>query len=98
MLVLAIWVVGLLVALAGCLSYAELSVNLLRSGGEYVYLREAWGPAANGPLKKALREGRILIFIDESGLSLRPHRCRTWAPRGQTPVLQYNNLIGRVCR
>jgi transposase len=40
--------------------------------------------------KKALREGRILVFIDESGLSQRPHRCRTWAPRGQTPILQYN--------
>lgn len=23
-------------------------------------------------------------------MSQRPHRCRTWAPRGQTPVLQYN--------
>src|SRR2546422_4208788 len=33
---------------------------------------------------------RILVFIDESGLSQRPHCCRTWAPRGQTPVLQYN--------
>lgn len=22
-------------------------------------------------------------FIDESGLSQRPHRCRTWAPRGK---------------
>jgi hypothetical protein len=40
--------------------------------------------------KKALKEGRILVFIDESGLSQRPHRCRTWAPRGQTPILQYN--------
>jgi transposase len=30
-----------------------------------------------------------LLFADESGLSQRPHRCRTWAPRGQTPVLQY---------
>ena len=40
--------------------------------------------------KKARREGRILVFIDESGLSQRPHRCRTWAPRGQTPILQYN--------
>src|SRR5438876_921948 len=26
----------------------------------------------------------------ESGLSQRPHRCRTWAPRGQTPVLEYH--------
>jgi len=23
-------------------------------------------------------------------LSQRPHRCRTWAPKGQTPVLEYN--------
>ncbi len=44
-LVLGIWVVGALVALAGCVSYAELGINLPRSGGEYVYLREAWGPA-----------------------------------------------------
>lgn len=28
------------------------------------------------------------MFIDESGLSERPHRVRTWAPVGQTPVLQ----------
>jgi APA family basic amino acid/polyamine antiporter len=43
--VLGIWLAGALVALAGCLCYAELAVNLPRSGGEYVYLREAWGPA-----------------------------------------------------
>lgn len=43
-LVLGVWVVGGIVALAGCLVYAELGVNLPRSGGEYVYLREAWGP------------------------------------------------------
>lgn len=43
-LVLGIWIVGGVVALAGCLVYAELGVNLPRSGGEYVYLREAWGP------------------------------------------------------
>jgi APA family basic amino acid/polyamine antiporter len=44
-LVLGIWAVGAVVAMAGCLSYAELGINLPRSGGEYVYLREAWGPA-----------------------------------------------------
>lgn len=31
----------------------------------------------------------MIVFIDESGLSERPQRVRTWAPRGQTPVLQY---------
>lgn len=45
-LVLSIWLVGGLIALAGCLSYAELGVNFPRSGGEYVYLREIWGPLA----------------------------------------------------
>jgi transposase len=40
------------------------------------------------PKKKAQREGRTIVFLDESGLSTRPHRVRTWAPRGQTPVLQ----------
>src|SRR5271157_5156408 len=44
-LVLGIWLAGALVALAGCLCYAELAINMPRSGGEYVYLREAWGPA-----------------------------------------------------
>lgn len=38
--------------------------------------------------KKARQQGRTIVFIDESGLSTRPTRVRTWAPRGQTPVLQ----------
>jgi APA family basic amino acid/polyamine antiporter len=44
-LVLGIWAVGALMVLAGCLSYAELGINFPKSGGEYLYLREAWGPA-----------------------------------------------------
>lgn len=38
--------------------------------------------------KKARREGRLILFIDETGVSTRPHRVRTWAPRGRTPVLR----------
>ena len=45
--------------------------------------------ALAGVKKKAKNEGRTIVFIDESGLSERPHRYRTWSPRGQTPVLQY---------
>ena len=30
------------------------------------------------------------MFVDESGLSERPTRVRTWAPKGETPVLQYH--------
>lgn len=43
-LVLGIWILGGLIAAAGCLSYGELAINLPLSGGEYVYLREAWSP------------------------------------------------------
>jgi APA family basic amino acid/polyamine antiporter len=43
MLVIGIWIVGGLLALAGALCYAELGMNFPRSGGEYVYLSEAWG-------------------------------------------------------
>src|SRR5881409_3998006 len=53
--------------------------------------RSAVGVACAGPpLKKAQKEGRTIIFIDESGISQRPHRVRTWSPRGETPVLQYH--------
>ncbi|MBI3867914.1 MAG: transposase [Verrucomicrobia bacterium] len=40
-----------------------------------------------GLKKKARQQHRTIVFIDESGLSTRPTRVRTWAPRGQTPVL-----------
>jgi hypothetical protein len=49
-----------------------------------------------GSKKNAEKEGRTIVFVDESGLSERPYRVRTWAPKGETPVLQYhfhwNNL------
>ena len=43
-LVLVIWVVGALVALAGAFCYSELGINFPSSGGEYVYLTRAYGP------------------------------------------------------
>jgi len=43
-LVLSIWAVGAVCALAGAFCYSELGVNFPSSGGEYVYLTEAYGP------------------------------------------------------
>ena len=40
-----------------------------------------------GVKKKARAEGRTIVFIDESGLTQKPHRVRTWSPKGQTPLL-----------
>jgi len=45
-LFLLIWVAGGLLAFAGALAYAELAALTPRAGGEYVYLRRAFGPAA----------------------------------------------------
>lgn len=42
--VFVVWIVGGLMSLTGALSYAELSAAMPGAGGEYVYLREAYGP------------------------------------------------------
>ena len=41
--VLLVWLLGGLLALAGALSCAELSASLPYAGGDYVYIREAYG-------------------------------------------------------
>jgi basic amino acid/polyamine antiporter, APA family len=43
-LVFAVWVVGGVLSLFGALTYAELAAALPEAGGEYVYLRTAYGP------------------------------------------------------
>jgi hypothetical protein len=40
--------------------------------------------------KRAVEEGYTLVWGDESGCSLLPHAERTWAPKGETPVLLVN--------
>lgn len=39
--------------------------------------------------KNAEDLGTHLVFIDESGFSLIPPVCKTWAPKGQTPILTH---------
>lgn len=45
-LILLLWVLGGLMAMAGALSYAEMASRLPRGGAEYTYIREAFGPTA----------------------------------------------------
>jgi len=46
------------------------------------------GDPALGRRKKNARRWRAwILFYDESGISERPSIRRTWAPRGQTPIL-----------
>lgn len=52
------------------------------------------GGAPARPEKKAVDEERTLLFVDESAFSIfilypLPGVVRTWAPKGQTPVLRH---------
>jgi basic amino acid/polyamine antiporter, APA family len=43
LLVVAVWTIGGLMAMAGALTFAELAALMPRAGGQYVYLSEAYG-------------------------------------------------------
>ena len=43
---IAIWVIGGLLTLCGALTYAEMAGMFPRSGGDYQFLKEAYGPGA----------------------------------------------------
>jgi basic amino acid/polyamine antiporter, APA family len=81
-LVVAVWVAGGLLSLAGALTYAELAAMMPRSGGEYVFLREAYGRGCgflygwmrffvgNGGALAALAAGFAIFFNVVSGGAL----------------------------
>src|ERR1700737_4305730 len=60
-LILAAWAFGGLIALAGAFIYAELSSQTSASGGQYVYLREAFHPAL------AFVYGWALLLVTQTG-------------------------------
>src|SRR5258706_6990670 len=45
-LMLGLWVLGGVIAAAGALTLCELSAAMPKTGGDYVYLHEAYGPLA----------------------------------------------------
>src|SRR5713101_7133104 len=56
----------------------------------------AVGPAPLASSKKNARRQRAwLVFEDESGVSQQPVVRRTWAPRGQTPILTHTRATWR---
>ncbi|MGC8639146.1 MAG: amino acid permease [Isosphaeraceae bacterium] len=58
---LALWVVGGIIAIRGALTLAELSAALPHTGGDYVYLYHAFGPLA------AFLSGWVSFLIGFSG-------------------------------
>ena len=60
-LVLAAWVAGGLIAMAGALTFAELGVVMPKAGGHYAYIREAFHPLLG------FLYGWALLFMIETG-------------------------------
>src|SRR5258706_270205 len=52
------------------------------------WLQKGISAALGGTQKRAEAEGRTILWVDESGFYLLPLAVRTWAPRGQTPILR----------
>jgi len=61
LLILSAWAVGGLIALAGAFIYAELSSQVIESGGQYVYLRDAMHPVVG------FVYGWSLLFVIQTG-------------------------------
>ena len=61
LLILGAWAVGGLIALAGAFIYAELSSQVIESGGQYVYLRDAMHPVIG------FVYGWSLLFVIQTG-------------------------------
>jgi APA family basic amino acid/polyamine antiporter len=60
-MVITVWIVAGLLSLAGALTYAELAAMMPRAGGEYVFLRESYGPGSS------FLYGWMQIFIAKTG-------------------------------
>ncbi len=60
-LMLVLWVLGGMLAVCGALTLCELTASMPRSGGDYVYLHESYGPAV------AFLSGWVSFFIGFGG-------------------------------
>lgn len=60
-LIVGVWLLGGLIAMAGAFVYAELAARRPDVGGQYAYLRDAWGPLP------AFLYGWALLLVIQSG-------------------------------
>src|SRR6202158_2041835 len=61
MMILAVWVIAGIISFFGALAYAELGAMMPHSGGQYIYLREAYGTLA------AFVSGWVSFLVVQSG-------------------------------
>jgi APA family basic amino acid/polyamine antiporter len=60
-LIVGVWIIGGAIAIAGAFVYAELAARRPEVGGQYAYLRDAWGPMP------AFLYGWSLLLVIQSG-------------------------------
>ena len=95
--ILAVWILGGLLTLCGALTMAELGGALPRSGGEYVFLKDAYGRMAG------FLNGWTYLAITNSGsiaalaLALATY-LRAWSPAlaDPAPLAQWATPFGAI--
>jgi APA family basic amino acid/polyamine antiporter len=83
----AVWVAGGALAFAGAMAYAELAALRPRAGGEYVYLREAFGPLAAFLTGWTSFVAGFAGAIAASAVGLASYLSRFWSVAGDTAPL-----------
>jgi basic amino acid/polyamine antiporter, APA family len=61
LLILGVWLIGGALAMAGAFIWAELATRMPDSGGQYLYLREAYHPSV------AFIYGWVLLLVTQTG-------------------------------
>jgi APA family basic amino acid/polyamine antiporter len=87
-LILGVWVLGGLIALAGAFVFAELGTVVPRAGGQYAFFREAFHPLIG------FLHGWSLLFIIQSGATAGVAatcaqylvQLAGWSPGLETPI------------
>ncbi len=85
--ILGLWLAGGLLALAGAGAYAELAALHPHAGGEYVYLREGFGPLAGFLTGWTSFVAGFSGAIAAGAVGLASYLSRFWPPAGDTRAL-----------
>ena len=102
-MILAVWVVTGVVSFFGALAYAELGAMMPHSGGQYVYLRESYGPlvafVCGWAFFLVIQSGAIATVsvgfsIYLSYLFPALPKTSTWAPLTLIAILTFINYRG----
>ena len=101
-----VWVVGGLLSFFGALTYAELGAVRPFAGGEYVYVRDGYGPLAGflyawtwfliaKPASIAsITSGLVRILGHFSSFGFLPHTLITWhLPHGRVFEVNYGHIV-----